>query len=106
MQYQRGESVIVRSILIESGQKTRTVRQLSSGERSWLGGMAIGYTGGLGVIILTVFLGMNAGAIPTDVILIIMSVIAAITALQKAGGLDYMVNIAAKILRNNLAQQS
>ena len=53
-----------------------------------LGGMAIGYTGGLGVIILTVFLGMNAGAIPTDVILIIMSVIAAITALQKAGGLD------------------
>lgn len=66
-----------------------------------LGGMAIGYTGGLGVIILTVFLGMNAGAIPTDVILIIMSVIAAITALQKAGGLDYMVSIAARILRNN-----
>ena len=66
-----------------------------------LGGMAIGYTGGLGVIILTVFLGMNAGAIPTDVILISMSVIAAITALQKAGGLDYMVNIAANILRNN-----
>lgn len=66
-----------------------------------LGGMAIGYTGGLGVIILTVFLGMNAGAIPTDVILIIMSVIAAITALQKAGGLDYMVRIAERILRKN-----
>lgn len=66
-----------------------------------LGGMAIGYSGGLGVIILTVFLGMNAGAIPTDVILIIMSVIAAITALQKAGGLDYMVRIAERILRNN-----
>lgn len=66
-----------------------------------LGGMAIGYTGGLGVIILTVFLGMPAGAIPTDVILIIMSVIAAITALQKAGGLDYMVRIAEKILRKN-----
>ena len=66
-----------------------------------LGGMAIGYTGGLGVIVLTVFLGMKAGAIPTDVILIIMSVIAAITALQKAGGLDYMVRIAERILRNN-----
>lgn len=66
-----------------------------------LGGMAIGYTGGLGVIVLTVFLGMSAGAIPTDVILIIMSVIAAITALQKAGGLDYMVRIAERILRNN-----
>lgn len=66
-----------------------------------LGGMAIGYTGGLGVIILTVFLGMPAGGIPTDVILIIMSVIAAITALQKAGGLDYMVRVAEKILRKN-----
>lgn len=66
-----------------------------------LGGMAIGYAGGLGVIILTVLLGMKAGAIPTDVILIIMSVIAAITALQKAGGLDYMVRVAERILRNN-----
>lgn len=66
-----------------------------------LGGMAIGYTGGIGVIILSLFLGMNPGAIPFDVILIIMSVIAAITAMQVAGGLDYMVKVAEKILRNN-----
>ncbi|PSM51461.1 anaerobic C4-dicarboxylate transporter, DcuA/DcuB family [Campylobacter blaseri] len=66
-----------------------------------LGGMGIGYAGGLGVIILTVFLGMKPGSIPWDVILIIASVISAITAMQVAGGLDYLVQIAERILRNN-----
>lgn len=69
-----------------------------------LGGMAIGYAGGLGVIVLSLFLGMKPGNIPWDVILIIMSVIAAITAMQVAGGLDYMVQIAEKILRKNPKQ--
>ena len=54
-----------------------------------LGGMAIGYAGGIGVVVLTLGLGLKAGSIPWDVILIIMSVIAAITAMQVAGGLDY-----------------
>ena len=40
-----------------------------------LGGIAIGYAGGLGVVALTL-LGLKAGNIPWDVILIIMSVIA------------------------------
>ena len=52
-----------------------------------LGGIAIGYAGGLGVVALTL-LGLKAGNIPWDVILIIMSVIAAITAMQEAG-VDY-----------------
>lgn len=66
-----------------------------------LGGMAIGYTGGIGVIVLTLALGLKSGSIPWDVILIIMSVIAAITALQVARGLDYLVQIAERILRKN-----
>ncbi|NLY03597.1 MAG: anaerobic C4-dicarboxylate transporter [Campylobacter sp.] len=66
-----------------------------------LGGMAIGYAGGLGVVILTLGLGLKAGNIPWDVILIIMSVISAIAAMQVAGGLDYLVQIAEKILRKN-----
>lgn len=66
-----------------------------------LGGMAIGYAGGLGVVALSLLLGMKPGNIPWDVILIIMSVIAAITAMQKAGGLDYLVEIASRILRKN-----
>ncbi|WP_300731434.1 anaerobic C4-dicarboxylate transporter [uncultured Helicobacter sp.] len=66
-----------------------------------LGGMAIGYAGGFGVVVLCLILGMKPGDIPWDVILIIMSVIAAIAAMQLAGGLDYMVQIAEKILRKN-----
>lgn len=66
-----------------------------------LGGMGVGYAGALGVIILTLCLGMEPGKIPWDVILIIASVISAITAMQVAGGLDYLVQIAEKILRKN-----
>ena len=66
-----------------------------------LGGIGIGYAGGIGVSILGLGLGMTPGAIPWDVILIIMSVIAAISAMQLAGGLDYLVQIAERILRSN-----
>lgn len=50
-----------------------------------LGGMGIGYAGGLGVVLLSLGMGMFPGQIPWDVILIIMSAIAAICALQLAG---------------------
>ena len=63
-----------------------------------------GYAGGLGVVVLTLVLDMKVGSIPWDVILIIMAVIAAISAMQLAGGLDYMVKIAEKILRSNPKQ--
>lgn len=66
-----------------------------------LGGIGIGYAGGLGVIVLTIGLGLKMGSIPWDVILIIASVISAIGAMQVAGGLDYLVQIAEKILRRN-----
>lgn len=65
------------------------------------GGIGIGYAGGIGVVILTLGLGLEPGSIPTDVILIIASVIAAISAMQVAGGMDYLVDIAEKILRKN-----
>nr|WP_277031066.1 anaerobic C4-dicarboxylate transporter [Turicimonas muris] len=66
-----------------------------------LGGIGIGYAGGAGVLILGLCLGMKPGNIPWDVILIIASVIAAISAMQLAGGLDYLVYIAEKILYKN-----
>ena len=66
-----------------------------------LGGMAIGYAGGIGVAILCLGLNMSPGSVPWDVILIIMSVIAAIAAMQLAGGLDYLVYLAEKVLRKN-----
>ena len=52
-----------------------------------LGGIGIGYAGGAGVLVLGLCLGMKPGNIPWDVILIIASVIAAISAMQLAGGL-------------------
>ena len=66
-----------------------------------LGGIGIGYAGGAGVLVLGLCLGMKPGNIPWDVILIITSVIAAISAMQLAGGLDYLVQIAERILRSN-----
>ena len=69
-----------------------------------LGGIGIGYAGGLGVLVLGLLLGMKPGNIPWDVILIIASVIAAISCMQLAGGLDYLVQIAELILRSNPKQ--
>ncbi len=65
-----------------------------------LGSIGIGFAGGFGVLVLGLF-GVKPGAIPTDVILIIMGVIAAIASMQVAGGLDYLVHIATKILKKN-----
>lgn len=66
-----------------------------------LGSIGIGFAGGFGVLVLGIVFGVTPGAIPTDVILIIMGVIAAIAAMQEAGGLDYLVSIAEKILKSN-----
>jgi anaerobic C4-dicarboxylate transporter DcuA len=66
-----------------------------------LGSIGIGFAGGFGVLVLALVFGLKPGGIPIDVILIIMSVISAIAAMQVAGGLDYMVQVAERILRRN-----
>jgi anaerobic C4-dicarboxylate transporter DcuA len=55
----------------------------------------------VGVFILVFIFGMHPGKIPIDVMLIIASVITATAALQAAGGLDYLVGLAAKFLRKH-----
>lgn len=65
-----------------------------------MGSIGIGFAGGFGVLVLGVVFGIAPGAIPTDVILIIMGVIAAIAAMQEAGGLDYLVQIAERVLKS------
>lgn len=69
-----------------------------------MGSIGIGFAGGFGVLVLSLGFGLKPGDIPIDVILIIMSVIAAIATMQVAGGLDYMVYLAEKILRRNPKQ--
>lgn len=66
-----------------------------------LGGIGVGMAGGLGMAIAVFVLGLKPGAIPIDVILIILSVIFAISCMQLAGGMDYMVKLASKLLRSN-----
>ena len=55
----------------------------------------------VGVFILVFVFGMKPGNLPIDVMLIIVSVITAAAALQAAGGLDYLVGLAAKFLRKH-----
>ena len=66
-----------------------------------VGGIGLGIYGMVGVFILVFGFGLEPGAIPIDVMLIIVSVITASAALQAAGGLDYMVNQAARFLKKN-----
>jgi anaerobic C4-dicarboxylate transporter DcuA len=68
-----------------------------------VGGIALGIYGMVGVFILVFIFGMRPGKIPIDVMLIIASVITATAALQAAGGLDYLVGLAAKFLRKHPA---
>jgi anaerobic C4-dicarboxylate transporter DcuA len=67
-----------------------------------IGGIGIGLAGGAGVIVLG-FLGLEvdpATGVPWDVLGIIMCVIAAIAAMQAAGGLDYLVAQTERLLRS------
>ncbi len=54
-------------------------------------GIGIGFAARIGVLVLAA-IGVKPGNIPFDVISIIMAVIAAISAMQVAGGLDYLVH--------------
>ena len=66
-----------------------------------VGGIGLGIYGMVGVFLLVFVFGQEPGAIPIDVMLIIVSVITASSALQAAGGLDYMVNQAARFLKKH-----
>ena len=69
-----------------------------------IGGIGLGVMGGVGLAILTFVFGLQPTAPPIDVMLMIAAVISAASCMQAAGGLDYMVKIAEKLLRKNPAQ--
>ena len=68
-----------------------------------VGGIGLGIYGMVGVFILVFLFGMQPGKVPIDVMLIIVSVITATAALQAAGGLDYLVGLAANFLKKHPA---
>lgn len=63
-----------------------------------LGGIFLGIAGGLGLAFLVFVFGLAPSAPPIDVMLIITAVIVAASVLQVAGGMDYLVSVAEKIL--------
>ena len=63
------------------------------------GGLALGFWGGLGLIVLAVVFGVFPTAPPIDVMLIILAVCTAASCMEAVGGLDILVRFAAKIIR-------
>lgn len=68
-----------------------------------VGGIGLGIFGMMGLGVLVFGFGLKPGNPPIDVMLIIVAVITAAATLQAAGGLDYLVKVAEKILRRNPA---
>ena len=69
-----------------------------------LSGIGLGVMGMIGLLILLFVFGVQPSDPPLEVMLIIMSVVTAAAALQAAGGMDYLVNVAGKILRSRPGQ--
>lgn len=66
-----------------------------------LGGIGLGVMGGVGVAVLTFVFALQPTTPPIDVMLMIAAVISAAACMQAAGGLDYMVKVAERILRKH-----
>ncbi len=66
-----------------------------------MGGMGLGIWGAVGVAVLVFVFRLKPGEVPTSAILIILAVITAASAMQAAGGIDFLVRIAAKIIRSH-----
>ena len=69
-----------------------------------LGGIGLGVMGGVGLAILVFVFGLEPTSPPLDVMLMIAAVISAAAAMQGAGGLDWLVRVAEKLLRKNPSQ--
>lgn len=65
------------------------------------GSIGLGICGGGGLMILNQFFGLRPTGAPVDVILIILAVVIAAATMQAAGGIDFMVRIAERIIRAN-----
>ncbi|MBK7780272.1 MAG: anaerobic C4-dicarboxylate transporter [Ardenticatenia bacterium] len=69
-----------------------------------MGGMGLGIWGAVGVAVLVFVFRLAPGDTPVNAILIILAVITAAAVMQAAGGIDYLVTVAARIIRANPRQ--
>ncbi len=64
-----------------------------------LGGIALGAMAGIGLLVFVFLFGLPPGGPPQAVLGMIIAVITALATMQAAGGLDYLVSLAEKIMR-------
>jgi anaerobic C4-dicarboxylate transporter DcuA len=71
----------------------------------WMGsrysGVGLGLWGAVGLVVLMIGFGVTPTSPPVDVMLIILAVIMAASAMDAAGGIDFLVRIAERIIRAN-----
>ena len=65
------------------------------------GSLALGAISGIGLAILVFCFGLKPGTPPTDVIYIIIAAVTCAGVLQASGGMDWMIQIAEKMLRRH-----
>ncbi len=75
---------------------------LAMGARA--GGVGLGLWGAVGLLVLVVGFGVVPASLPGDVLLIVLTVIMAASAMEVAGGIDFLVRVAEKIIRKNPKQ--
>jgi anaerobic C4-dicarboxylate transporter-like protein len=66
-----------------------------------IGGMALGVVSGIGLTIFVFGFGMPPGSPPTVVLGMILAVITALSVMEAAGGLDFLVESAERVLKSN-----
>jgi len=64
-----------------------------------LGGIALGAMAGVGLFVFVFLFGLPPGGPPQSVLGMIIAVITALATMQAAGGLDYLVSLAEKVMR-------
>ncbi|MBO7110812.1 MAG: anaerobic C4-dicarboxylate transporter [Bacteroidaceae bacterium] len=65
------------------------------------GSLALGAISGIGLAILVLGFGMKPGTPPTDVIYIIIAAVTCAGIMQAAGGMDWLIQLAEKLLRKH-----
>ena len=66
-----------------------------------MGGIGLGVFGGIGLAVMAFGFQIQPTSPPIDVMLMIMAVVSAAAAMQAAGGLDYLVRVATRVLHRN-----
>ena len=65
------------------------------------GGISMGTFAGIGLVIFIFFFKMPVGGAPVIVLGMILAVITALSCMEAAGGLDFLVSVAERIMRKN-----